>query len=197
MEKLASHITEREKFEKWWPALGQTIGKVAAWEAWQAALSAAPTPPDEGVIDFNLDTAFVEQVGNAAWEGRYKDVPPEFCLNDLLAEICNWLRTAPPEVEPVGYISSRKLSSLKDDEWGLNLGVSKHKDEITPHAIYISPPSPKAEYDDEGNPLNLLAAARDFIEYFNPGADVDRSIEQVMEFLQRYEDNLRRFIQDQ
>jgi len=28
----------REAFEKWWPSVGQTIGKVAAWEAWQAAL---------------------------------------------------------------------------------------------------------------------------------------------------------------
>jgi hypothetical protein len=27
----------REAFEKWWPSVGQTIGKVAAWEAWQAA----------------------------------------------------------------------------------------------------------------------------------------------------------------
>jgi hypothetical protein len=28
---------DREAFEKWWPSVGQTIGKVAAWEAWQAA----------------------------------------------------------------------------------------------------------------------------------------------------------------
>ena len=30
---------ERTKFEAWWPTVGQTIGKVAAWEAWQAALA--------------------------------------------------------------------------------------------------------------------------------------------------------------
>jgi hypothetical protein len=31
-------MSDREAFEKWWPSVGQTIGKVAAWEAWQAAL---------------------------------------------------------------------------------------------------------------------------------------------------------------
>lgn len=31
----------REAFEKWWPSIGQTIGKVAAWEAWQAAQAQA------------------------------------------------------------------------------------------------------------------------------------------------------------
>ena len=30
-------MSDREAFEKWWPSVGQTIGKVAAWEAWQAA----------------------------------------------------------------------------------------------------------------------------------------------------------------
>jgi len=30
-------MTEREQFEAWWPSVGQTIGKAAAWEAWQAA----------------------------------------------------------------------------------------------------------------------------------------------------------------
>jgi hypothetical protein len=29
-------LTEREAFEVWWPSVGQTIGKVAAWEAWKA-----------------------------------------------------------------------------------------------------------------------------------------------------------------
>jgi hypothetical protein len=36
----------REAFEKWWPSVGQTIGKVAAWEAWQAALQSG-----EPVVD--------------------------------------------------------------------------------------------------------------------------------------------------
>ena len=31
-------MSDREAFEKWWPSVGQTIGKVAAWDAWQAAL---------------------------------------------------------------------------------------------------------------------------------------------------------------
>lgn len=37
---------EREAFEAWWPSVGQTIGKVAAWEAWQAraALAAKAVP---------------------------------------------------------------------------------------------------------------------------------------------------------
>ena len=32
----------REQFEAWWPSVGQTIGKVAAWKAWQAAIAAQP-----------------------------------------------------------------------------------------------------------------------------------------------------------
>lgn len=31
-----SNNNERKAFEAWWPTVGQTIGKVAAWEAWQA-----------------------------------------------------------------------------------------------------------------------------------------------------------------
>lgn len=27
---------ERKAFDAWWPTIGQTIGKVAAWEAWKA-----------------------------------------------------------------------------------------------------------------------------------------------------------------
>jgi hypothetical protein len=34
-------MSSREAFEKWWPSVGQTIGKVAAWEAWQAAQAQA------------------------------------------------------------------------------------------------------------------------------------------------------------
>lgn len=37
---------ERAAFEAWWPSVGQTLGKVAAWQAWQAraALAATPAP---------------------------------------------------------------------------------------------------------------------------------------------------------
>ena len=41
-------MSDREAFEKWWPSVGQTIGKVAAWEAWQAALQSG-----EPVVDVN------------------------------------------------------------------------------------------------------------------------------------------------
>ena len=37
-------MTEREQFEAWWPSVGQTIGKAAAWEAWQAR--ATPKVPE-------------------------------------------------------------------------------------------------------------------------------------------------------
>jgi len=29
-------MNEREKFDAWWPSVGQIIGEVAAWEAWKA-----------------------------------------------------------------------------------------------------------------------------------------------------------------
>jgi trimethylamine:corrinoid methyltransferase-like protein len=45
-------MSDREAFEKWWPSVGQTIGKVAAWEAWQAALQHSGEPVvDEAVFD--------------------------------------------------------------------------------------------------------------------------------------------------
>ena len=37
-------MSDRESFEKWWPSVGQTIGKVAAWEAWQAAQGQSSKP---------------------------------------------------------------------------------------------------------------------------------------------------------
>jgi hypothetical protein len=37
-------MTEREQFEAWWPSVGQTIGKAAAWEAWQAARATPALP---------------------------------------------------------------------------------------------------------------------------------------------------------
>lgn len=37
-------MTEREQFEAWWPSVGQTIGKAAAWEAWQAARTTPALP---------------------------------------------------------------------------------------------------------------------------------------------------------
>jgi hypothetical protein len=49
-------MSDREAFEKWWPSVGQTIGKVAAWEAWQAALQHAGSEPvavaDRGVLNW-------------------------------------------------------------------------------------------------------------------------------------------------
>lgn len=32
---------ERSAFEGWWPSVGQTIGKVAAWEAWRTRAALA------------------------------------------------------------------------------------------------------------------------------------------------------------
>ena len=37
-------MSAKEEFEKWWPSVGQTIGKVAAWEAWQAAQGQSSKP---------------------------------------------------------------------------------------------------------------------------------------------------------
>ena len=46
-------MTEREQFEAWWPSVGQTIGKAAAWEAWQAARATFKVPqPEHGLQDF-------------------------------------------------------------------------------------------------------------------------------------------------
>jgi hypothetical protein len=44
-------MSDREAFEKWWPSVGQTIGKVAAWEAWQAALQSGEPVVDVAGMD--------------------------------------------------------------------------------------------------------------------------------------------------
>lgn len=40
-------MTELEQFQTWWPSVGQTIGKAAAWEAWQAARATPKVPKDD------------------------------------------------------------------------------------------------------------------------------------------------------
>jgi hypothetical protein len=57
-------MSDREAFEKWWPSVGQTIGKVAAWEAWQAALQHSGEPvawmsPNKQSLEFSRpDTVY-------------------------------------------------------------------------------------------------------------------------------------------
>ena len=65
--------TEREAFEAWWPTVGQTIGKVAAWEAWHARAMPAlqqATPGwsyaqvrivDENTVDIGRVVAFADE----------------------------------------------------------------------------------------------------------------------------------------
>jgi hypothetical protein len=42
----------------------------------------------------------------------------------------------------------------------------------------------------------LRKAAEEFMDYFNPGADADRSPEQIVAFLRSYEDKLRSTMRD-
>lgn len=125
-------MTEKEKFEEWWPSVGQSIGKVAAWLAWEAALSAAPTPP---------------------------------------------------EVEPVGFVSSTDIFA---ESRSITTTIWPRKTSAYDTAIYTSPPSPKAEWDAEGNPLNLRAAAEGVVKY---GEEY-----YLTPILRRLVNNLRKFL---
>jgi hypothetical protein len=54
----------REQFEAWWPSVGQTIGKAAAWEAWQAA-RAMPTQPGHVTVPASALAGVVQLAGYA------------------------------------------------------------------------------------------------------------------------------------
>jgi hypothetical protein len=47
-------MTPREQFEAWWPSVGQTIGKAAAWEAWQAARATPALPQGAEAAEHKL-----------------------------------------------------------------------------------------------------------------------------------------------
>jgi hypothetical protein len=59
----------------------------------------------------------------------------------------------------------------------------------------------RCRLDDENIVLKaenerLRKAAEEFMDYFNPGADADRSPEQIVAFLRSYEDKLRSTMRD-
>lgn len=69
-----------------------------------------------------------------------------------------------PEVEPVAWLTPGgdvTRSKLYAEQQSI-------LSEESPVPLFTSPPSPKAEWDAEGNPLNLEAAARDMDIYYHP-----------------------------
>lgn len=56
-------MSAKEEFEKWWPSVGQTIGKVAAWEAWQAAQAQAGDGEPEAAQDKVIAGALFDFLG--------------------------------------------------------------------------------------------------------------------------------------
>lgn len=71
-------MTEREQFEAWWPSVGQTIGKAAAWEAWQAratpkvpeGMAIVPVEPTEEMLKAGVSVALSTSIhGQGGWNG--------------------------------------------------------------------------------------------------------------------------------
>jgi hypothetical protein len=103
-------MSDREAFEKWWPSVGQTIGKVAAWEAWQAALqSGEPVAvADRGVLNWIDGKQFAREADLYTTSQPVIDVNQQL-LNDIInmlvavkgaiklgrdADACNYINAA-------------------------------------------------------------------------------------------------------
>jgi hypothetical protein len=125
-----------------------------------------------------MDIQYTKEMGEAAEKYLYRcnrfahPLPQQFrweeCLNEMLTAA-----PTPPEVEPVAWkITWPEGTHGATNKVGLvcdhALLVEARKAQgaiITP--LYTSPPSPKASWDAEGNPLNLEAAARDLVDKWN------------------------------
>lgn len=76
----------------------------------------------------------------------------------------------PPEVEPVGTVRRFMLETLHHRAEMTDVALNaKGKSLPDGTKLYTSPPSPKAEWDAEGNPLNLHAATEDYIGALDGG----------------------------
>jgi hypothetical protein len=84
----------REAFEKWWPSVGQTIGKVAAWEAWQAALQHTPQP-----------VVTKTQISEAIFGWGLRNDDGDNLSMDDTDDIAEYIVTSTPQpVVPEGYV---------------------------------------------------------------------------------------------
>lgn len=88
----------------------------------------------------------------------------------------------PPEVEPVAHVYYEMHHGHEVRKALLFRAGAELPDRTL---LYTSPPSPKADWDEDGNPLNLEAAARDCIDLWDSNEDglVDEHIENLRKFL--------------
>ena len=90
----------------------------------------------------------------------------------------------PAEVEPVGTINRVEMLGWLFMSVDLNSAGESLPDGTL---VYTSPPSLKAEWDAEGNPMNLEAAARDVCNWVLPKDEEGW----------RIVNNLRKFLKDE
>ena len=128
-------------YEEFHAASGDTRTRLE--KAVRAMLSAAPTPPacSECGGEYAIDSG-----GTHPW-GEPALMPCPKCF------------PAAPEVEPVLQRQLRNSENWADAD-SIEYAWCAEND-VTVRKLYTSPPSLKASWDAEGNPLNLEAAARD------------------------------------
>jgi hypothetical protein len=128
-------MSDREAFEKWWPSVGQTIGKVAAWEAWQAALkSGEPVAvADRGVLNWIDGKQFAREADLYTTPQPVVDVNQQL-LNDIInmlvavkgaiklgrdADACNYINAAIAAAqESYTYSPDGKMRINKNGNFG-------------------------------------------------------------------------------
>jgi hypothetical protein len=138
----------------------------SAYDVYKAMLSAAPIPSK---IDALIDAG-------QRWENAQDSAAPTPPGVGPIAYLCT--HPSNPDRLIKHYVNALKYADIYID------GTVK----ITP--LYTSPPAPKAEWSDAGEPLNLEAAAKDAVEFIIETEHDDEGCLLYRDVV----DNLRKFL---
>lgn len=169
---------ERARFEEWagkfWSLeKGWWVGQMRyhsdyaqrTWEAWQAALSAQPSPGGQGdarALIQRYDAAGAK-FRESLMDDHYSDAQRVELRRELTAvqdELLTALAARQPVGEAVGYIEhfSDKVSRMEMTVPGLHLGLGRHP-------VYANPPAQAVDlpYSLDADPAGIRARVADVI----------------------------------
>ena len=164
--------SERERFEAWAESSGEGLSRwpdglyvrqatQVAWDAWQAALSAQPSPGGQG--DALLESLVARWRNHAEEIGVSDNLLCQKIANCTMrhaAELQAALAARQPVGEPVAYIEhfTDQLSRMEMTLHGLRLGIGKH-------AVYAARPAQAVDlpYSLDADPAGIRARVADCI----------------------------------
>jgi hypothetical protein len=117
-------------------------------------------------------------IAECVWDRLQNEIDALKCLNRNYSKIIDEQDASisaaptPPEVEPVAwmYTSSKGTDLLRHRMSDLEKQLCP--DDMREIPLFTCPPSPKADWDAEGNPMNLQAAADKVVESFDKAGEV-------------------------